>query len=359
MSVVENQLAPDIGPAPERAYPFEFRGTASEYFGIWIVNVLLSIVTLGIYSAWAKVRRLRYFYGNTYLDGLNFEYWARPGQILIGRLLVFIGFLVFNGLTMLSPYFYSLLIPFLFALPWLINTSIAFNARMTSYRNLRLSFTGSYWRGFWVYVCLPALAILTLGVLAPVAARARWTYMAQNLRYGGAQFSAAPQLWPLYKNLFATFGFALAFAAPIGFVIIFLLVKGAKKASLSDIIFLQSIFLITGLVVVLFIGFIGVFYRTGVRNICFNALRLGDASRFESSMGRFAFTGIAITNVLVIVLTFGLMRPWAAVRSWRYIAVNTAVVTARSFDDFVGAASADGNVAAAEFTAFQGVDLGF
>ncbi|MEO1140896.1 MAG: DUF898 family protein, partial [Pseudomonadota bacterium] len=65
---------------------FSFKGTASEYFGIWIVNLLLSIVTLGIYTAWAKVRRLRYFYGNTWLDGHNFEYHAKPIQILIGRI---------------------------------------------------------------------------------------------------------------------------------------------------------------------------------------------------------------------------------------------------------------------------------
>ena len=57
---------------------FAFTGTAREYFGIWIVNVLLTILKLGIYSAWAKVRRQRYFYGNTLLAGESFEYHARP-----------------------------------------------------------------------------------------------------------------------------------------------------------------------------------------------------------------------------------------------------------------------------------------
>ena len=52
---------------------FTFTGTAREYFGIWIVNVLLTIITLGVYSAWAKVRRQRYFYGNTWLAGANFD----------------------------------------------------------------------------------------------------------------------------------------------------------------------------------------------------------------------------------------------------------------------------------------------
>ena len=68
--------------------PFTFTGTGREYFGIWIVNILLTILTLGIYSAWAKVRRTRYFYGNTRLAGASFDYHARPVQILIGRIVV-------------------------------------------------------------------------------------------------------------------------------------------------------------------------------------------------------------------------------------------------------------------------------
>ncbi len=55
--------APNKVPAPEtlRILRFEFTGEGSEYFRIWIVNVFLSVITLGIYSAWAKVRRMRYF----------------------------------------------------------------------------------------------------------------------------------------------------------------------------------------------------------------------------------------------------------------------------------------------------------
>jgi hypothetical protein len=50
------------------ATPFQFTGRAGEFFKIWIVNVLLTIVTLGIYSAWAKVRTTGYFYSHTRLD---------------------------------------------------------------------------------------------------------------------------------------------------------------------------------------------------------------------------------------------------------------------------------------------------
>lgn len=54
---------------------------------------MLTILTIGIYSAWAKVRTMKYFYQNTYVPGRNFDYRATGKQILIGRLIV-IGALV-------------------------------------------------------------------------------------------------------------------------------------------------------------------------------------------------------------------------------------------------------------------------
>ncbi|MGI9420607.1 MAG: DUF898 family protein, partial [Geminicoccaceae bacterium] len=81
---LDNVYAPELtAPEEERSgLPFAFTGRAGEYFGIWIVNLLLSIVTLGIYSAWAKVRTRRYFYGNTKLADSTFDYLASPVQIL-------------------------------------------------------------------------------------------------------------------------------------------------------------------------------------------------------------------------------------------------------------------------------------
>src|SRR6202166_4639400 len=73
--------------APE---PLSFTGTGGEYFGIWIVNLLLTIATLGIYSAWAKVRRLQYFYRNTRVAGAIFDYHGNPKAILKGRILALI-----------------------------------------------------------------------------------------------------------------------------------------------------------------------------------------------------------------------------------------------------------------------------
>lgn len=66
---------------------FVFTATGPAYFRIWIVNLMLSVATLGIYSPWAKVRRLRYFYGHTLFDDSPFEFHGRPIALLKGRLI--------------------------------------------------------------------------------------------------------------------------------------------------------------------------------------------------------------------------------------------------------------------------------
>ena len=74
---------PFSGTAGPHRFTFAFTGRADEYFGIWIVNALLKVLTAGIYSAWAKVRKRRYFFGNTLLDGAPFDYLAdrRPESV--------------------------------------------------------------------------------------------------------------------------------------------------------------------------------------------------------------------------------------------------------------------------------------
>src|SRR5262249_47509629 len=150
-------------PAP-RTYEFEFRGDGGEYFGIWIVNLALTVVTLGIYSAWATVRTRRYFRGNTVLADHAFDYHASPVRILIGRAIA-IGILVaYNISIAVSPYTLVFWGPLaLLLIPWLIVSSLRFNARNTSYRNVRFNFTGTYGGAAKAYLLWPVIGVLTGG----------------------------------------------------------------------------------------------------------------------------------------------------------------------------------------------------
>ena len=137
----------DVAPpddSAERRYPVEFTASAGEYFRIWVVNLALTVVTLGIYSAWAKVRKRRYFYGHTRIAGEAFEYRARPIAILKGRLIAVAALAAYYAAGQFAPLYQLLLwIPFVIFGPWLLVRSLAFNAYHTAHRNVRLGFRGT------------------------------------------------------------------------------------------------------------------------------------------------------------------------------------------------------------------------
>src|SRR5690606_4063849 len=81
--------SPDrVAPAApkDELHPVTFTGSGGAYFKIWIVNVSLTILTLGIFSAWAKVRRLQYFHRHPHLAGASFDFHGEPIAILKGRI---------------------------------------------------------------------------------------------------------------------------------------------------------------------------------------------------------------------------------------------------------------------------------
>jgi hypothetical protein len=123
--------APVAPPAPSRQAPrtlsFAFTGNAREYFGIWIVNTLLRIVTLGLYSPWAKVRKRRYFYGNTLLDGAPFDFLADPWAILKGWFIAGLFFGAYSLASRVNP-LAGLVFMFLFfgVFPWVVVRSRIF-----------------------------------------------------------------------------------------------------------------------------------------------------------------------------------------------------------------------------------------
>src|SRR5512133_897129 len=130
-------VIPEAAPppaAPPVRHALEFRGSAAEYFRIWIVNLALTLVTLGIYSAWAKVRRLKYLHGQTYLAGSSFGYHGEPKQILKGRAIASLLVLVYVTLGQVNPLAGAIAgLVLTAALPWLVVKAMKFRTRMTSW----------------------------------------------------------------------------------------------------------------------------------------------------------------------------------------------------------------------------------
>ncbi len=342
--------------------PFQFEGSAAEYFGIWLVNLLLSVATLGIYSAWAKVRRLRFFLGHTTIGGHRFEYHANPLAILKGRLIAVGVLIVLNVISGFAPLLGGVTtLALLLLFPWVANRSLRFNARMTSFRNVRFDFQGSYGKGFVAFLIFPFLSILSLGLLAPFATRYSTRYLAASHRYGTSELEADPPLTALYRGLLIAFGIVVL---PL-LVLIGLLISKMTDLEMPTVWMVDEVppdfvlplqFLPMVLVLVFYIGYFC--YRAIARNVVFGHLTLAKVHSFESRLSGTRLAWILLSNTLLIVLTLGLLQPWAAVRRWRYEKETLTLIPGGPLDEFIGQVQTSDEVISSEYADLQDMDLG-
>lgn len=347
----------DAAPqAPAVRHQMRFEGSGGEYFKIWIVNLALSIVTLGIFSAWAKVRSKRYFYGNTYLGEHSFDYHAEPLRILLGRAVAVVVLLIYSLASTFFPLVgFALAIAFFFAAPWLVNAALRFNARNSSYRNIRFNFMGDYGDAFRVYIGWAFLLGLTLFTTYPFAKRARIKFYIDNHRFGGQPFNAeitARALYGIYAiGLVIFLGFVIATSILAG-PFIGTAAKGTGMGSFSIWhILILALFAFIPLVLVPFIG-------TKVFNLAASGTTLAERFRFESSLSPLHMTWLAFSNLLLMLVTLGLFYPWARVRTTRYTASHFAVTGDADMGGFTSELFAAQGAIGEEVANFFDVDIG-
>ena len=339
--------------------PFEFTGKAREFFGIWLSNLLLSILTLGIYSAWAKVRRRRFFLGHTLIGGHRFDYHADPKVILKGRAIVVSVLVVMSLVSELSTVLSGTsLVLLMLALPWLANRSLRFNARMTSFRNVRFDFSGTYGKSLLAFVLFPLLGLLSLGLLQPFATRYSGRYLAMNYSYGEAKLESDPQLKRLYKGFFQAFSIILIpFVVLLGIVarhdwdlerLVLVPIDGAT-GWLIDV----SPF---ALIIALYLAFFH--YRAVARNSILGSLSISGVHQLKSEISGFRLAWIVLSNSFLTLSSFGLLQPWGAVRRWRYETESLQLIPGGSLDEFIGRIQPAEGVIGSEYTDLQDIDVG-
>jgi uncharacterized membrane protein YjgN (DUF898 family) len=349
--------------APRVNLPFEFRGDGAEYFRIWIVNLLLTIVTLGIYSAWAKVRRMRYFYGNTILDGHGFEYHAKPIQILKGRLIIFAAYVVFLVVIRAVPFLAILALPLaIVGLPWIIVKARTFQMRVTSYRNVRFNFHGDYGGAMAAFVGWYFITAITLGILFPLWLHKRVSYTLGYAAYGKTQFRFVT---PSGRFFAFCYGTALMSALAYGLFIYVLFKTGAMnpdpestRATPGELAHMIGIGGFLTLIAIAAAGMgIWGFYQSRFAYASFGGLEIGNA-RVVSNQQAGSLAWIEITNLLGMVCTLGLFYPWAKVRKARYMLGQTSLDTAGGLGEFQAAQNEAGEALGEELGEFFDVDFG-
>ena len=329
--------------------PIEFTGTAGEYWGIFITNLLLSVVTFGVYSAWAKVRRKRYFLNSTQIDGISLNYHATGMQLFIGRLIAFTIIVASSVLTNFLFLEAGIIIAvlFLFVLPWVLNRSMKFNARVTSWRNVRFNWRGTYWKSFAVMWLATPLAVLSFGTMIPFISRWVYQYYVRRHSYGVTSFNENAAIAPFVKAILIV----------LAIVIILELIVSAVLANyLFQLETVNFEFLLFGSSAVILIGAY-ILYRTMCRNIVVRSLALGDAVRFHSSLKPYKVVWILFTNFLASLVSLGLLIPWAQVRIYRYRCNNTSYAFVSSADEFIDEEQRKMSSFGEEFAELEDVDI--
>jgi len=320
-------------------FSFRFHGSGSEYFRIWLVNSILSLLTLGVYSAWAKVRRKRYFYGNSRLREDSFEYLADPVKILKGRIIAAVAMIVYSVAANFSPAIGTVLsLLFLLILPWLVVRSLAFNARNSAFRNIRFDFDGNFKAAAKVYVLWPILAVLTLGILSPYVYFRQKHFLVENSRYGTTRFSFVATAGDYYRMFFSAL-------IPIVAGIAILTACG---------FFFPPLAVLVGLVLYLYLF---AFFSVHTTNLFYRSSRLA-AHRFEAGLKVWDYLAIVATNSLGIALTLGLFHPWARVRILRYKLNQLTLRAGGNLEEFISGEQEQVSAFGDELSDFMDFDFG-
>lgn len=397
-------FSPDSAAPRIHVYPLRFTGTGGEYFRIWIVNLLMTLVTLGLYYPWSKVRRLRYFLGHTEIDGRPLDFHADPRRMLRGFLLVSLMMGLYVVAGRVSPTA-GAIAGLLVALIWpaLMRASLQFRMSQTSWSGLRLAFRGSMWDAYLVFLVPLAMAVgvLCLGLLAFALLPKHGGFAAPLVMGFGGLLSwalLAPYVWlrlkrfqhanyaigHLQTGFRARYGQAMRlFAKTAGISVAIVLVgmalvglfgalsggfaPSADALAQSDptkaranqvsavLAWLMPAFF---LVILLNQAVVGPFFTATAQNLVWT--ETGNRRiRFKSHLSRKRYVGLAALNWLLTLLSLGLYWPFASVTLARARVQAMEIHARMPLDSLVGQARSASQDATGDLAAdLIGIDFG-
>jgi uncharacterized membrane protein YjgN (DUF898 family) len=349
LTVPSSLLMPNVpGDAPEHeasAPPVQtmglrFTGSGSEYFRIWIVNMLLTLVTFTLYWPFARARRMAYFHRNTLVgkDALGFH--ADPWKMFRGYLLMLVLGGVYSGVSTFVPELAWLPLLVLVVLwPALWRSSLMFRLRNTSWRGVRFEFEGSLRGAYGVMLPLfvPAVVLVLAGALAGVPELLQFTLVQSLLvlagitavvfffvfpwlmarmhafQHSGYVFASQRTVLAEGKITGALYLIALKIA---GIVLALSLVSGALATSEGAAAGVSAVVVLMVLIYLAFPLVLLPYFKTRVQNLLWGNTRSEQLIIHSQLRFRDMFK-VNLVNWLLIVVTLGLYWPFAAVRSAR------------------------------------------
>ncbi len=271
--------------------PLHYEGRLEMVYKIWLVNLFLNIVTLGIYSFWGKTRLRRYIAGSFLLDGDIFEYSGTGKELFLGFLKAIPLFILAYG-----PFFAAsayageeavwpllLLLPLVYFIGMAIFAAKRYRLSRTSWRGIRCYVTGSVFSYANLYVWRLFLNIVSLGILIPYSDIAKHRKIIDQTYFG---------------NVLAEY---TATARP-----------------------LMGVHIITLLLAPVTFGLSRLWYRAALIRHKMIGIYVGDY-RFKSDVSGMDLLALNAGNVVIIIFTLGLGLPIVIQRNMKFYAFHTFI----------------------------------
>lgn len=325
MTLESAQAASPDESGSSQTYRFRFHGEGLSFFLIFLKNILLTLLTLGVYLAWAKTQRRGYVWQNLEFHGQRLGYTGTGWELFKGYLRLLLGYALFLGL----PFVAGRILPWLqtalqtglgfglaVLIPFLIYWSRAFLYSRTTWRGIRFGLSPGAPQYAKEFLIGYFLVFVTFGLYLPVMANRLHLVLTNNTRFGSLKLA--------YTGSDAR--------------VFWLAVRGFVLSMLT-------------------LGLYYFWYRAQLLRFRAAHTRVGDDAWARLDVSGAGLLKLWLLNVLVTTLTLGLAFPWVAMYSIRYMADRTSIHGLIDFDRVLQRAK-DGSSTADSFADAFDVGIG-
>ncbi|MFN7114448.1 MAG: YjgN family protein [Alphaproteobacteria bacterium] len=322
------------GRVTVKANRIGYSGQTGSVYKIWLLNIFLTVITLGIYSFWGKTRMRRYLTGSFRLGGDNFEYTGTGKELFIGFLKVLPVVIALYAAAFFLPHQLVMVIylPILYLFPVAIFMAMRYRLNRLTWRGIRARLTGSPFRfgGFALWRMF--LNIVSFGILIPASDIATYGYMANRAGIGNVRAKFDGKVAALIRTHIVTLILCVvSILGTVGAVmgIAYLSVSsgtgdlGRAASQVADRfgrMQAMSAAAPVGIILSIFVVImIRSYYHAALMREKMRGLTLGKI-RFKCTATGFDVLKLRLGNLLIIVFTLGLGFPVVIQRRMRFMA---------------------------------------
>lgn len=316
------------GRVTVKANRIGYSGQVGMLYRIWLLNIFLSVITLGIYNFWGKTRMRRYVTGCFKLGGDHFEYTGTGKELFTGFAKISPVLILFYVAAIFLPEAAQiiLVLAIVYIIPVAIFMAMRYRLNRLTWRGIRGRLTGSPFRFGGFSLWRTFLNIISFGILIPASDLATYGYMVNRAGIGNIRARFDGKAGALIRTHIVTLVMCgVVVVALIGMVMGAAALSGAAmqaEGADADVEKLGNA--IGGYAVIAFIvGFVLImlirsFYHAALMREKMRGLTLGSI-RFKCTATGMDVLKLRLGNLLIIVFTLGLGYPLTIQRRMRFL----------------------------------------